>query len=103
MPHPPKPDPRLRRCKIKRVNPAVRSVSTPRSTKDLPVVGPVNPGSPLAGPSQAASASDWDAERLCERLRFELDPGAWERLVQAANRRGATLEQLLQDGLSEVA
>jgi hypothetical protein len=103
MPHPLNPAPRLRRCKIKAVNPPFRSVSTPRSTKDLPVVGPVNPGSPLARPSQAASASDWDAARLCERLRFELDSGAWERLVQAANRRGATLEQLLQDGLSEVA
>ena len=30
-------------CKIKRVYPAFRSVSTPRRTKDLHVVGPVNP------------------------------------------------------------
>ena len=50
-----------------------------------------------------AMTSDWDAERLCERLRFELDPGEWERLVRAVNRRGATLEQFLEDGLSEVA
>jgi hypothetical protein len=30
-------------CKIKRVNPAFRSMSTPRCTKNLPIVGPVNP------------------------------------------------------------
>lgn len=39
----PNPTQPTQRCKIKRVYPAVRSVSTPRWTKDLPVVGPVNP------------------------------------------------------------
>ena len=38
-PHPTQPTPL---CKIKRVYPAFRSVSTLRRTKDLPVVGPVN-------------------------------------------------------------
>ena len=69
MPHPPNPAPRSRRCKIKAVNPPFRSVSTPRSTKDLPNLGPVNPGGALGKPSEAAPASDWNAERLCERLR----------------------------------
>jgi hypothetical protein len=103
MSHPPKPAPRPRRCKIKAVNPPFRSVSTPRSTKDLPKLGPVNPRGALGKPSEAAPASDWNAERLCERLRFELEPGAWERLVRAAERRGATLEQLLETTLSGVA
>lgn len=102
--HPtPKPARTLPRCKIKAVNPPFRSVSTPRSTKDLPEPGPVNPAGALGSPCHPAAASGWDAESLCERLRTELDPGAWKRLVRAAKRRGATLEQLLDSGLSEVA
>ena len=99
----PNPARTLPLCKIKAVNPPFRSVSTPRSTKDLPNLGPVNPGGALGKPSEAAPASDWNAERLCERLRFELEPGAWGRLVQAAERGGATLDQLLESILSEVA
>jgi hypothetical protein len=34
---------------------------------------------------------------------MELAPGAWNRLLRAAKRRGRTLEQLLDSGLSEVA
>jgi len=34
---------------------------------------------------------------------MELTPGAWNRLVHAAKRQGATLVQLLDSGLSEVA
>ena len=90
-------------CKIKPVNPPFRSVSTPRSTKDLPEPGSVNRVSSVESPSRAAAASQWDAELLCERLRTELAPGTWKRLVRAAKRRGATLEQLLDSGLSEVA
>jgi len=102
--HPtPKPARTVPRCKIKAVNPPFRSVSTPRSTKDLPKPGPVNPSSPLGRTSGSSAASEWDAELLCARLRMELAPGAWNRLVGAAQRRGATLEQLLDSGLSEVA
>jgi hypothetical protein len=93
----------LRNCKIKRVNPAFRSVSTPRCTKDLPVVGPVNPTLSLGWRCEPSSAAEWSPERLCKRLRNELAPGAWERLVRAAGCRGLTLEQLLWAGLSEVA
>ena len=102
--HPsPKPARTLPRCKIKAVNPPFRSVSTPRSTKDLPKPGPVNPSSPLGSASGSSAPSEWDAGRLCARLRMELAPGAWNRLVRAAKRQGATLEQLLDSGLSEVA
>jgi hypothetical protein len=93
--------PRL--CKIKRVDPAFRSVSTPRGTKDLPVVGPVNPAGSLGRPGKPSSAFEWSPERLCERLRIELAPGAWARLIRAAGRCGATLAQLLHSDLSEVA
>jgi hypothetical protein len=102
--HPtPKPARTLPRCKIKAVNPPFRSVSTPRSTKDLPKPGPVNPSGPLGSTSGSSAASEWEAGRLCARLRLELAPAAWNRLVRAAQRRGATLEQLLDAGLSEVA
>lgn len=99
----PKPARTLPRCKIKAVNPPFRSVSTPRSTKDLPGPGSVNPGSPLGTASGSSTAREWDAGRLCARLQIELAPGAWKRLVRAAQRRGSTLEQLLDSGLSEVA
>jgi hypothetical protein len=96
-------NPGPRRCKIKAVNPPFRSVSTPRSTKDLPNLGPVNSEGALGRLSETPLAPDWNAERLCERLRFELEPGAWGRLVQAAERGRATLEQLLETSLPEVA
>jgi len=97
------PAPTLPRCKIKRVNPAFRSVSTPRGTKDLPVAGRVNPTASTASLHERDSASEWSAERLCERLRFELPFAAWTRLNRAAKRRGMTLEHLLRSALSEVA
>jgi len=99
----PNPAPIFPRCKIKRVNPAFRSVSTPRGTKDLPAVGPVNPTVSPARLNRPDSASEWSAERLCERLRIELAPAAWTRLILAAKRHGVTLEHLLRSALSEVA
>jgi hypothetical protein len=92
-----------RLCKIKRVNPAFRSVSTPRGTKDLRAAGPVNPTTSLGWPREPPLASEWSPERLCERLRNKLAPGAWERLIRAAGCSGLTLEQFLRAGLSEVA
>ena len=99
----PNPAPILPRCKIKRVNPAFRSVSTARSTKDLPAVGSVNPTASHASLHRPDSASEWSAERLCERLRIELAPAAWTSLIRAAKRRGVTVEHLLRSALSEVA
>ena len=99
MAHGPKSAQQIPDCKLKRVNPAFRSVSTPRARKDLPVVGPVNP-EPAARP---ASVTDWSAESLSERLRIELSPGAWSRLVWAVSRRGASVEHLLHSALSEIA
>lgn len=97
------PDRPPRICKIKRVNPAFRSVSTPRRTKDLPAAGPVNPTTSLGMLREPPLASEWSAERLCERLQSELAPATWTRLIRAAERRGATLEQILRSALSDVA
>ena len=99
----PKPARTTERCKIKAVNPPFRSVSTPRRTKDLPVVAPVNPAAAPRLPQRPSSASEWSAERLTERLRIELGPGAWRRLEGAAGRVRGSVEQLLQRGLLEVA
>jgi len=90
-------------CKIKRVNPAFRSVSTPRSTKGLRVAGPVNPTAPCGSPSEPRLASEWSAVRLCERLRIEPAPAPSMRQFRAGQRRGATLEQLFNSTLWEVA
>jgi hypothetical protein len=103
MHHEPNPARPTQRCKIKRVNPAFRSVSTPRGTKDLRRSRSVNPARALGAGSGLSSALEWSAERLAKRLRTELAPRAWKRLVQAAERRDATVEQLLRWGLSEVA
>lgn len=103
MAHGPKTPEIIRDCKIKRVNPAVRSVSTPRWTKDLPVVGPVNSGRATRAPSRWSCTSDWSPARLTERLRTELTPSAWKRLIHAAASHQTSVEQLLQSCLSEVA
>jgi hypothetical protein len=90
-------------CKIKAVNPPFRSVSTPRGTKDLRRSRSANPARGLGASSGLSSALEWSAESLAKRLRTELAPRAWKRLVQAAERRDATVEQLRRWGLSEVA
>jgi hypothetical protein len=99
----PNPARTIPRCKIKPVYPAFRSVSTPRRTKDLPVVGPVDPEGALGMAEGCASASGWSAESLSARLRRELTPRAWNRLVRGAACRGISVEQLLRSMLSEVA
>ena len=99
----PKPTPTTERCKIKPVYPAFRSVSTPRGTKDLPVRGPVDPEPALGMAEGCDSASDWSPENLSERLRSELPPRTWNRLVRGAACRGTSVEQLLRSTLSEVA
>ena len=102
MPSTPKPARTTWRCKIKPVYPAFRSVSTPRWRKDLRVVGLLNPETALGTAERCAPASEWRAEDLAERLRSELGPRAWNRLVRASEDRGASVEQLFRSGLSEV-
>jgi hypothetical protein len=89
-------------CKIKRVNPAFRSVSTPRCTKDLPVVDAVNPTSTLGWPNEPPLGSEWRPERLGKELRNACSRGALERLIRAAWCAGWTVEPRLRARLLEV-
>jgi len=102
MAHGPKQPQTISDCKIKPVYPAFRSVSTPQCRKDLRVVGLLNPGTALGTAERCAPASEWHAEDLAERLRSELSPRAWNRLVHASKDRGASVEELFRSGLSEV-
>lgn len=99
----PKPARTTERCKIKPVDPAFRSVSTPRRTKDLPVRGPVYPEPSLGTTGGSKTASKRSAEHLSGRLRSELTPRAWRRLVRGAAGREGSVEQLLRSMLSAVA
>ena len=102
MAHGPKQPETLLDCKIKPVYPAFRSVSTPRWRKDLRVVGLLNPETALGTAERCAPASEWRAEDRAERLRSELSPRAWNRLVRASEDRSASVEQLFRSRLSEV-
>ena len=99
----PETAPKAGDCKIKPVYPAFRSVSTPRRTKDLPVVGPVDPEGALGMAEGSASTAEWSAESVSERLRGELTPKAWNGLVRGTACRAISVEQLLWSALSEVA
>ena len=91
----------IRDCKLKRVNPAVRSVSTPRGRKDLRVVGRVNPAARHRAPRLRLDLSEWNARRLARRLQEELSLDAWRRLMALATSRESTVVQLIEQGLSE--
>jgi hypothetical protein len=89
-------DPRLERttrvCKIKRVNRAVRSVSTPRWTKDLPGVGRVNPASATRMPSHRSGNSS----RMGLQTGVSARPGRFSvtlatRLPQSCHNIGRSL------------
>jgi hypothetical protein len=84
-----------RRCKIKRVNPAFRSVSTPRGIRHLRSAGRVNGEMAIA----LECGSEWSPRALCRRLRNELPESLWRRLRTAVSQRGTTVEALLQAGL----
>jgi hypothetical protein len=83
-----------RRCKIKRVNPAIRSVSTPRGIRHLRGAGRVN-----GETATALGGSEWSPRALCRRLRNELPESLWRRLRTTVSQRGTTVEALLQAGL----
>ena len=91
----------LRDCKLKAVNPPFRSVSTPRGRKDLRVVGRVNPAARHRAPRLRLDLSEWNARSLARRLQEELNPDAWQHLSAVAMRRGGTVAQFLEQGLSE--
>jgi hypothetical protein len=99
----PKPARTTERCKIKPVDPAFRSVSTPRRTKDLRVHGPVYPEPSLDTTNGSRTAPAWSAESLSERLRWELIERTWNRLALGAEWRDGSVEQRLPQMLSEVA
>jgi hypothetical protein len=83
------------RCKIKAVNPAFRSVSTPRWIRHLPSADRVNGGTAVA----PDSGSEWSPRALARRLRNELPATLWRPLRSAVAERGTTVEALLQAGL----
>jgi hypothetical protein len=101
MAHGPKQPQTISDCKLKAVNPPFRSVSTPRGRKDLRVVGRVNPAARHRAPRLRLDLSEWNARRLARRLQEELNPDAWQHLSAVAMRRGGTVAQLLEQGLSE--
>jgi hypothetical protein len=90
-----KPARTTRRCKIKRVNPAFRSVSTPRRAKDLRMRDRVN--GEVA--RRLATGSEWSPRSLCRRLQRELPTSLWRRLNRAVAERGTTVEAFLQASL----
>ena len=97
----PEPARKTRDCKLKAVNPPVRSVSTPRGRKDLRERGRVNPASEARASRSRFGPSEWGARRLTKRLRRELNRFAWLRLSAVATKHGSTVEKLLERGLSE--
>jgi hypothetical protein len=101
MAHGPKQPQTISDCKLKAVNPPFRSVSTPRGRKDLRVVGRVNPAARQRATRLRLDLSEWNARRLARRLQEELNPDAWQHLSAVAMRRGGTVTQLLEQGLSE--
>ena len=98
-----KPARTTERCKIKPVDPAFRSVSTPRATKDLLECGPVHLERALGQTGGSSRASNWRAERVSESLRSELTPWAWNRPVCGAACVGYSVDQLLRSMFPEVA
>ena len=95
--------PGFRNCKIKPVDPAFRSVSTPRQPKDLHVVGPVYRESPLGSTKASVSASNESAERPNARPQNGPTREAWNSLCSLAAGPGTSVKQSLFLALSEVA
>ena len=101
MAHEPKRPETIGDCKLKAVNPPLRSVSTPRGRKDLRVVGRVNPAARHRAPRLRLDLSEWNARRLARRLQEELSLDAWRRLMALGTSRESTVVQLIEQGLSE--
>jgi hypothetical protein len=89
-------------CKIKRVYPRLPLRVHSAGNKGLTRNWPGNPETAPGTAEGCASASEWSAENLSERLRSELSPRAWNHLVRAAAGHGTSVEQLLRLSLSEI-
>jgi hypothetical protein len=90
-------------CKIKPVDPAFRSVSTPRCTKDLPVAGPVYREASLGWADGGLSASKRSSESPGIRLQGAPHRRAWNRPIGALACCRTRAEPRLRSLLPEVA
>jgi hypothetical protein len=93
----------LRNCKIKPVDPAFRSVSTPRQPKDLRAVRPVNPKCAFGCAKARTSASMWSPKGPTVRLRSGVPPRAWSPVVRPASWFGNCVGRAFRLTLLEVA
>ena len=95
--------PSFRNCKIKPVDPAFRSVSTPRQPKDLCVVGPVYRECTLGSTKGSVSASNGRAERPNAGPQNGPTREAWNSRCGLAAGPATSVEQALFLLLLEVA
>jgi len=95
--------PGFRNCKIKPVDPAFRSVSTPRQPKDLLVLGPVYRESAAGSMRGSTSAANWEAKTAGVCPENTTLPRVEKAFVPCAARPGTRLEGTLRSVLREVA
>jgi hypothetical protein len=95
--------PGFRNCKIKPVDPAFRSVSTPRQPKDLLVVGPVYRESAPRSVRARVLVGNWGSNCATIRPESAALGRVGRHLVRCADRRGTRLEVTLRWTLPEVA
>ena len=95
--------PGFRICKIKPVDPACRSVSTPRCTKDLRVVGAVYREASLGTAAGGLSASKRSTEGLGNRLQGAPKGRAWNHPIDALACCRTSAAPRIRSLLSEVA
>ena len=95
--------PGSRNCKIKPVDPAFRSVSTPRQPKDLHVVGPVYREASIGRADGGLSASKRSTESLGVRLQRAPKGRVRNRLIAAWACCRTSAETRIRSLLAEVA
>jgi len=94
--------PGSRNCKIKPVDPAFRSVSTPRCTKDLHVAGPVYRETSIGGADGGLSAARRSTESPGIQLQGAPNRRAWNRPIDALACCRTSAPPRLQSLLPEV-
>jgi hypothetical protein len=97
------PAPGLPFCKIKPVDPAFRSVSTPRQQKDLLVVGPVYRESAPRSVRARVLVGNWGSNCATIRPESAALGRVGRHLVPCADRRGTRLQVARGRTLLEVA